>query len=277
MGRILITLIALYLLFVVCYLAWERGVKRRRNAARRKGGHPFRPAPVEDIIGKSQFDLRHSLPQATTLTESEKRLENTSTFAAGNEKTDEPKPSAMVPKEKLDEVFSSAQVTDSATSPATAHDSDTDDVDYAFDDRPDGEEQTEPAEADTPDGYSETVDAEESDDGEEGEYADDETAHAGAMATGLKFDELSGMSRTVNDPDAATARERHEAGRVLTEVRQTDMFEQVVSGRPEKQTTAGRLMDEYMTEWRRKRREAGGDDEPGVKAPDGFDPRAFAR
>jgi hypothetical protein len=95
------------------------------------------------------------------------------------------------------------------------------------------------------------------------------------MATGVNFDDLSGMVKTVDNPDNATPEEKEEAGRVLAEVRQTDMFEQVVSGEPKKKVTAGRLMDDYFAAYHRRKRETM-TDEPSVKAPEGFDPRAFA-
>jgi hypothetical protein len=261
MGRIFILAIMLYLIFLAGYLVWERRVKRRRNAARKKDGHLFRPAPVEDIIGKSQFDLRHSRPQATTLRESEKRAENDSTFADGNAKIDEPKASAMIPDDKLDAAFSSPPADDSPDDPGN--------IDIVVDDRPEAGEEVEA------DGYADNIDTDESEDDEED--ADDTAATGTPMATGLCFDELSGMSRTVNNPAAATPQERHEAGRVLVEVRKTDLFEQVVSGKPEKKQTAGSLMDDFISAYNCKKREAGeGNEEQSVKAPDDFNPRAFA-
>jgi hypothetical protein len=85
------------------------------------------------------------------------------------------------------------------------------------------------------------------------------------------------MMKTVDNPEAATEQEREDAGRVLVEVRQTDMFEQVVSGESEKKVTAGKLMDNYFADFYRRKREAGEmTDEPSVKAPKDFDPRTFA-
>jgi hypothetical protein len=262
MGRYFILAIVLYLIFLACYLAWERRVKRRRNAARKRGHNPFAPAPVEDIIGKSQFDLRHSRPQATTLIQNEKRAENDSTFADGNAKTDGQTPPAAIPKERLDEAFSNPPADDLPDDP--------DNIDIVVDDRPEPGEETEA------DGYEENVDADESEDDED-TYDAEETATGTPMATGLGFAELSGMSRTVNNPATATPQERHEAGRVLVEVRKTDLFEQVVSGKPEKKQTAGSLMDDFIAAYNRKKREAGEEtDEQSVKAPDDFNPRAFA-
>ncbi|GAB6122471.1 hypothetical protein JCM30204_36200 [Dysgonomonas termitidis] len=248
MIRIFITAIVLYLIFLACYLVWERSVKRKRNAAKRPAFNPFKASPKEDIIGKSGFDLRHSLPQATTLIKSDKREENTPTFAPGNAGRENPETPATIPPSELDKVFSSGGTDDSG------------EIDLSFNDEPEGS---------ASDGYEDNVDSEES--GEAGEPA------GAGMATGVNFDDLSGMVKTVENPEAASSEQREEAGRVLAEVRQTDMFEQAVSGEPKKKATAGKLMDDYFAAYHRRKREAGEtNDEPGVKAPKDFDPRAFA-
>ncbi len=203
-------------------------------------------------MGKSGFDIRNSTPQATTLIQSEKRVENDSTFAAVNGETPAPRPPAAIPDERLDEVFATG----------------TPGVDIVIDNRPDND-------ADGDDGI---IDREEQDD-------DDETAQSAPrrkMATGLRFDELKSMVRTVNAPDAATDAERLDAGRVLVEVRQTDMFEQVISGQPVKRVTVGQLIDDYLAAFYRDEREAGeSNDAPeggyDMEALKNFDVRAYSR
>jgi hypothetical protein len=239
----------LYLIFLAGYLLWERSVKRKRNAAKKKAFNPFKLSPKEDIIGKSGFDLRHSLPHATTLIKSEKREENAPIFADENAGRETQNTPAIIPPSELDKVFSSGQKTD-----------DSGEIDLVIDDKPEGEE---------------------SDDNED--YVDtEESEEAGglsgvSMATGVNFDDLSGMVKTVKNPEAATSEEREEAGRVMTEIRKTDMFEQVVSGEPKKKVTAGKLMDDYFAAYHRRKREAGEtNDEQSVKAPEDFDVRAFA-
>jgi hypothetical protein len=241
MGRIFIAAITLYAIFLACYLVRERRVKRRHSAARRKGKTLFSPPPPEDIIGKSQFDLRHSRPQATTLIQSEKRDENDSTFADGSGKTESQSPPAAVP-------------------PDDESADDSGDVNIMIDNEPTGDES---------DSWGDNVDTDES------EYAEDVPTGA-AMATGVSFDELSDTIHAVNDPDTASGRDRERAGRTLIEVRQTEIFGQIAD-RPEKQSAAGRLMDDYLAGWNRRKREAGEMDDGGVRAPSDFNPRAFAR
>ena len=248
MGRIFIIAIMLYLVFLACYLLWERSVKRKRNAAKHPAFNPFKSLPKEDIIGKSGFDLRHSLPQATTLIKSDKREENTPTFVPGNVKEETQNTPAAIPPSELDRVFSSGVEADNSG-----------EIDLVINDEPEGEES---------DDYGDQVDTEES---------EDAGGPAGvSMATGVNFDDLSGMVKTVENPDAASPEEREEAGRVMTEIRKTDMFEQIVSGEPKKKTAAGKLMDDYFAAYHRRKREAGAmPDESSVKAPKDFDVRAF--
>jgi hypothetical protein len=249
MTRIFIIAIVLYLIFLACYLMWERSIKRKRNAAKKRGFNPFKASPKEDIIGKSGFDLRHSLPQATTLVKSEKREENTLTFADENDKTGGQNTPAAIPPSELDRVFSSGQNPD-----------DSGEIDLVIDDEPHGEE------SDDDEDYVDTQESEEAG-----------GLSGVSMATGVNFDDLSGMVKTVENPDTASPEQREEAGRVITEIRKTDMFEQVVSGEPKKKTAAGKLMDDYFAAYHRRKREAGEmPDEPDVKAPKDFDVRSFA-
>jgi hypothetical protein len=96
------------------------------------------------------------------------------------------------------------------------------------------------------------------------------------MALGLDFNNLASMVRTVETPDNATSEEKEEAGRILVEIRKTDMFEQVVSGEPKKKVVISSLMDDYFAAFHRKQQEAGELEEPAVRAPKEFEVRKFA-
>ncbi len=249
MGQIFIIAIVLYLIFLTGYFVWEWSVKRRRNAAKKTAFNPFKSSPKEDIIGKSGFVLRQSKPEATTLIISDKREENTPTFVPVNDEKVEPNTPAVILPSELDKVFS-LDYTDNSG-----------EIDLVINDEPEGEES---------DDYEDNVDTDESE--EAGGLA------AGvSLATGVDFNDLSGMVKTVENPEAATEREREEAGRVLVEVRMTDMFEQVVSGEPKKKVIVGKLMDNHFADFYRRKREAGEEiNETSVKVPKDFDVRAFA-
>ncbi len=246
MIRYFIIAIGLYLVFLACYLVWERSVKRKRNAGKKPALRPFRAAPKEDIIGKSTFTLRHSRPQASTLEISEKREENAPIFAHGNAGNEAQNTPAADPISDADEVY-----------PLHFEGDDSGEIEIN-DEEPEGEYESEE--------WEEVIDFQESEEAEE--------AAGVSMAQGVSFDDLSGMVQTVDNAEAATGEEREEAGRVLVEVRMTKLFEQIVAGEPKKKQVAGKLMDDYFAAWNRRQSEA--QPEPHVKAPTDFDVRAFA-
>ncbi|MBD8390356.1 hypothetical protein [Dysgonomonas sp. BGC7] len=238
MKQYIISAIVLYALFVVLYLLRERMQKRKKNAAKKTVFNPFRAAPKEDIIGKSKFDLRQSRTEATTLINNKKEKENASIFVEEEEK----KTSATIPLDKLDEVFSNDDLSDK----------DSNEINLEIENTPPEFE---------PDNDSEEIDE------------DTEGRAWVSMASGLDFNNLASMMRTVETPDNATSEEKEEAGRVLVEIRKTDMFEQVVSGKPKKKVVVSSLMDDYFSAFQRKQREAEEIVEPTVKAPTDFNVR----
>lgn len=247
MKQYIILAIMLYALFVALYLLRGRTLKRKKNAAKKTVSNPFRSSPKEDIIGKSKFDIRQSRTEATTLINNEKVKENASIFVEKEEK----KTSVAIPLDKLDEVFS----TDNKTV------ENSNEINLEIENTPPEFE---------PDNDSEEIDETES------EEEDTEGRAGVSMASGLDFNNLASMVRTVETPDNATSEEKEEAGRVLVEIRKTDMFEQVVSGEPKKKVVVSSLMDDYFAAFRRKQQEAGELEEPTVRAPKEFDVRKFA-
>ena len=244
MKEYIISAILLYILFVVFYLLRERILKRKKNASKKPAFNLFRAAPKEDIIGKSKFDLRQSRTEATTLINSKKEKENASIFVEKEEK----KTSVAIPLDKLDEVFSNDNLSDK----------DSNEINLEIENTPPEFE---------PDNDSEEIDETES------EEEDTEGRAGVSMALGLDFNNLASMVRTVETPDNATSEEKEEAGRVLVEIRKTDMFEQVVSGKPKKKVIVSSLMDDYFSAFQRKQREAEEIVEPIVKAPTDFNVR----
>ena len=244
MKEYIISAILLYILFVVFYLLRERILKRKKNASKKPAFNLFRAAPKEDIIGKSKFDLRQSRTEATTLINNEKEKENASIFVEEEER----RTSVTIPLDKLDEVISNDDLSDK----------DSNEINLEIENTPPEFE---------PDNDSEEIDEEETED------ADIEGRAGVSMALGLDFNNLASMVRTVETPDNATSEEKEEAGRVLVEIRKTDMFEQVVSGKPKKKVIVSSLMDDYFSAFQRKQREAEEIVEPIVKAPTDFNLR----
>lgn len=244
MGRYFIYAVMLYALVVAIYMLWERGVKRKKNAARKKGYNPFKASPKEDIIGKSKFTLRQSKPQATTLEINEKGIENASIFATENEQT----AAEGTPGEVLQ--------TQTGTGAISGQSEDNSgEIDLVIENEPEGE-----------------LDTDENGDLDtwESEAAEDETG--GSMAQGIGFEELAGMVRTVETAESATTGQREEAGRVLVEIRKTEIFEQIASDEPKKKVVSS-LMDDYFSAFYRRTEVL---PEGAVKAPTDFNVRGFA-
>lgn len=246
MERYIISAIVLYALVVAVYLLRERMQKRKKNAAKNPGFNPFRSFPNEDIIGKSKFDLRQSRTEATTLINNEKRIKNEPIFADENKKEAPVTP----PLVESETVLLGENMTDENSN----------EINLVI-------ENTAPEFE--PEYNNEDIDEEETED------EDTEGGAGVSIALGLGFDELAGMVRTVDNNEEASTEEKEEAGRVLVEMRKTEVFGQIASDEPKKKVVSA-LMDDYFSAFHRKKREAAETDEPAVKAPKDFDLRSFA-
>ena len=250
MEKIFITIVVLYALFVAICLFWLKLAKRRKKDIVGKGSSIHETGKLKtDIVGKSKFDKALSTPLGAKLaplnaatSENEKEIKEPGTFVP----SDENKPSAEVPQEELDETFS---------------------------DTP-SDENNEPMDIDYPLEY-EPSETEETDDEEEETEEVEGTAQA-ALASGVEFDDLGNALRTVNRMKEATPEQKKAAGGTLLEMRQTDMFEQVVSGKPDTRETVALLINESLRDFHRRKDKEAGDTGNGRKAPESFDMRDFA-
>lgn len=246
MEKIFLTVVMLYALFVALYLFRLKLEKKRRKDIVGKGSAIDKTGNLKtDIVGKSKFDGTRSTPLASKSTpltatspEIEKEIENPDTFVP----TNEVKPSAEVPQEELDEVFSDTPSED---------ENELLDIDYPLEYEPD-----------------------ETDDDEE-ETEEIEGMAGAVLASGTRFEDLGNAVRTVNRTKEATPEEKKAAGDTLLEIRQTDMFEQLVS-KPDARETVTSLMAESLAAFNQKKDKEAGNTGSGKKAPDSFDIRDFA-
>lgn len=246
MERYFISAIVLYSLFLALYLLRERMLKRKNGVEKNSAFNPFRTLQKEDIIGKSKFDLRQSRTEATTLDYNKKRIENAAIFAAESTKEAPVTPPLAESETPL--------------SDENRPDENSNEINLVIEN--------------TPPEFEPEYDHEEVDE-EETEDEDAEGVAGVSIALGLGFDDLAGMVRTVESVAVATSQEKEEAGRVLVEIRKTEMFDQVVSDEPKKRVVS-ELMDDYFSAYHRKRGQSAGANEPAVKAPKDFDVRSFA-
>ncbi len=249
MEKIFITVVILYALFVGIYLLRLKVGKRRKKNIVGQGSSIQETGRLKsDIVGKSRFDLSaakpltaKSEPLAANSPKTENPTENPDTFVPPNEV----KPSAEVPQEELEEAFS---------------------------DTPPPDEDNEPMEID----YSLEYEADENEDEPEDEEEEVEGTAQAALASGVQFDDLGNMVRTVNRKDEATLEQKQKAGNTLLEMRQTDMFEQVVSGKPDAKKIVSDLMAESLSAFYELKDKEAGTTGSGKKAPDSFNIRDFA-
>ena len=249
MAMIYITVVVLYALFVaICLFRLKLPNRRKKDIVGKGNTIPETGNLKTDIVGKSKFEksattplLSKSEPLATTSPENEKGIEKPDTFAPANEV----KPSAEIPPEELDKAFSD-----------TPPDEDNEllDIDY-------------PLEYDSDEPYG-TDDEEEETEEVEG------TAQA-ALASGVQFNDLGNAVRTINRTKEATPKEKKAAGDTLLEIRQTDMFEQLVS-KPDARETVTMLMNASLSAFHKRKDKEAGNTGSGRKAPDSFDMRDFA-
>lgn len=250
MEKLFITAVILYALFVAIYLLRLKLAKRRKKDIVGKGNTiPEENNLKTDIVGKSKFDGTRSTPLASkskpltaTLPENEKGIEKPDTFVPDNEV----KPSAEVPPEELDEVFSDTPPED---------ETELMDIDYPLE-----------YESDETDGTED----------EEEETEEVEGAAQAALASGVQFEDLGNAVRTVSRTKEATPEQKKVAGDTLLEMRRTDMFEQLVSSKPDARETVASLMTESLAAFHRRKDKEAGNTGSGRKAPNNFNIKDFA-
>ena len=83
--------------------------------------------------------------------------------------------------------------------------------------------------------------------------------------------------RTVAHDNPLTDEKQQETGRTLLGLKQTDMFEAIVSAAPDGNDKVSRLIDAYLTAFQRRiAAEDAGGPSPQAPVPEGFDVRDFA-
>ena len=240
MKSIFITAFAIYILWVMLYLLWERFSRRPGKQGIASKKLFFESPDDSDIMGKSTFDLRHSLPEATKPENPENGTKKEDSFAASLEM----KPSAKVPDDQLEETFS--------------HNRD----------------DNQPMNISVPLEY----DSNNEDDNPVDED-DEESWLPGniTLAEGSTFEEMGVAVRTVVHHQTATLPEKEEAGGVLLEIRQTDMFEQLVQSAPGRKDIVSEVISLHLTAYHHRlaERAIGAHGSKVRKTPGDFDIKDF--
>ena len=75
----------------------------------------------------------------------------------------------------------------------------------------------------------------------------------GAMASGMSFEDMCAAVKVLaKAKDAVSEQEEREAGRTLTELQHTDMFEQLVTNHPQRAARVTELIDRHMESFRQE-------------------------
>lgn len=228
-----------YALWTVWYLFRESRRSNRRPPV--SGAAPRR----REIIGKSRFvlDRRRSLPQAAVAAQTEKGIEKEDIFAPASV----PEHPRQIPPEDLDEVFG---------------------------DVPDGEH-NEPLDIYYP-LYEESFPDTEADEPDDEDETEELPLLGRSLAQGVSFEQMGEVYRHVVHDPPITDEQKEETGRLLLGLKETDMFEAIVSGCPDGNDKVKHLIDTYLSAFHR-RMAAETAESPSAQGvvPEGFDVRDY--
>lgn len=244
MEKLYIATSILYALIVaICFVRLNLSSKQKKDIIGKGNGIPETDNNKRDIVGKSKFPGTHSTPIASksqpltaTAPKNENQIEKSDTFAPSSEV----KQSAKVPLNELDDVFSDTPPEDEL---------EVMDIDYPLEYEEENEEEEETEEV--------------------------QGSSQATLASGVKFEALGNAVRTIIQTNEATEEQKTSAGNTLLEIRQTDMFEQLVSTKPDVKETITLLMNASLTAFYKQKEKEAGSTENSRKAPANFDMRDF--
>lgn len=244
------TILVLLIVFAVIYAVWTMVYLNRLGKLQKKKNDVKEQTPAKrkkgDIIGKSRFVLPlfgHSQPEATVTAETESDTEKENIFAPASV----PEHPRQIAPEELDDVF--GIVPEGETNEPL-------DIDYPLQVKPFPEEEAE-----------ETEDEDES---------EDLPIKGKPVAQGVSFEQMGEAYRHVVHNPTITDEQKEETGRVLLNLKGTDMFEAIVSGQPERGDKVDILINTYLTAFQQKVAERSAESlPPQGEVPTGFDIRDF--
>jgi len=215
MKSIFIAAFMIYILWVVLYLLWERFSRRPDKQRQVSPETASRNSHDDDIMGKSTFELCHSLPEATKPENQKNGTEKETSFALPSEV----KPPVRVPDYELDQTFSHNRDDNQLMGIS---------VPLEYDSNTDGDNLS--------------------------EEEDEESWLPGnvTLAEGSTFEEMGAAVRTVVHHQTSTMPEKEKAGGTLLEIRQTDMFEQLVQSAPERKDIVSEVINLHLAAYHRR-------------------------
>ena len=244
------TILGLLIAFAVIYAVWTLVYLTRSGKTVKKKSDTNEPNPEKrkkgDIIGKSRFVLPlsgQSRSEAAVTPETELDTEKENIFAPASV----PEHPRQIAPEELDDVF--GIVPEGETNEPL-------DIDYPLVVKPFPEEE-----------------AEETEDEDESEEL---PIKGKPVDQGVSFEQRGEAYRHVVHNPTITDEQKEETGRVLLNLKGTDMFEAIVSGQPERGDKVDILINTYLTAFQKQIAERSAESlPPQGEVPTGFDVRDF--
>lgn len=237
--------------FSVVYTIWAiHHLRQGYRVGARQHPQATKHRRVHDIMGRSHVsfsDRSHNEPSATPQTaiasEHEKSVENKDIFAVASV----PNHPRQIAPEDLDAIFG---------------------------DVPEGEDNT-PLDINYP-LYEDSFPDMDTDGDAFGEDTEDLPLKGARLAQGVSFEEMGEVYRHLVHESPTTAEQREDAGRILLGLKQTDMFEAMVSGHPDGNDKVNELIDTYLSAFHRRMSERAAESQsPQGVVPSGFDVRNY--
>lgn len=212
MKDLFIISVVIYFLWVMFYLLREHILHRRKEQRLPILSRSEERVDTDDIIGKSTFDLRHSLPQAARKENRKNGIKNEDTFVSSIGM----KSFIKIPEGELDETFSHTGEIDSR-----------------------------------PMNISILLEYENEGDFTN-EEEEETWLPTNLLAEGSTFEEMGSAVRTVLHHNSASLLQKEQAGAILLKLRQTDMFEQLVQSAPGREDIVGEVINMHLTAYQRR-------------------------
>jgi hypothetical protein len=244
------TILVLLIVFAVIYAVWTMVYLNRMGKTEKKKNDAKEENPAKrkkgDIVGKSWFVLPlsgHSRTEATVTSKNELDTKKENIFAPASV----PEHPRQIVPEELDDVFGA--VPEGETNEPL-------DIDYPLQVKPFPEEEAE-----------ETEDEDES---------EDLPFRGKPVAQGVSFEQMGEAYRHVVHNPTITDEQKEETGRVLLNLKGTDMFEAIVSGQPGRGDKVDILINTYLTAFQKQVAERSAENlSPQGKVPTGFNIRMY--
>lgn len=226
-----------YILWIIIYFEREKWQENRKPPDEKKNLFPLFSGKPKEIMGKSKFTMPDSKMKQNRESESdvEEDKKNDDTFAESNA----PEHPRQVPAEELDKVFEEEENNKM-------------DFEYPLpEEDPDEEEDEENQDEDLP-------------------------IHSQTQTRKTRtFEEMGeAITAVVHNPPMTDDKKR-DTGRILLEMKQTDMFEAVVSGNQEREKRVTNLIDYYLSGFYTTQPDSSGGSPSPQAVPFDFDIRNF--